>query len=95
MTQVEQSSETESEVQEAPKMKSASYYKSLSIDKQLKMLKEAKGGTWYDGWKPYCLRCRGLIRMDSKEYGFRCSRCTNQIGFDLIRLLESPLNKTM
>ena len=26
----------------------------LSDEEKLKRLKEAKGGTWYDGWKPYC-----------------------------------------
>ncbi len=73
------------------------YQSSLSIDAQLKTLKEAKGGTWYDGWKPYCLvdTCMDsrLTRMCPMPYGFRCSFCGNMIGFDLIRLVESSLNK--
>ena len=77
---------------EAPKMRSAAFYKLLSPAKQQAMLKEAKGGTWYDGWKPYCMTCSTMSRMESKDYGFRCSSCGNQIGFDCYSLLESPLN---
>lgn len=81
------------EIQEQPQMCSVEYYKSLSHEKQLEILKEAKGGTWYDGWKPYCMKCSTMSRMQQKEYGFRCICCENMIGFDLVRVLESPLNK--
>lgn len=29
---------------------------SLSEEEKLRRVKEAKGGTWYDGWRPYCMR---------------------------------------
>lgn len=64
----------------------------LSDEEKLRRLKEAKGGTWYDGWKPYCCMCSTSIRMDSQPYGFRCRMCGNMIGFNLTRLQESPLN---
>lgn len=55
-------------------------------------LKEAKGGTWYDGWRPYCMMCNRSDRMVSEPYGFKCPQCGNMIGFNLKRLKESPLN---
>ena len=57
------------------------------------MLREAKMGTWYDGWEPYCMTCDTMRRMDKQEYGFRCSCCGNMIAWDLTRLAESPLNR--
>ena len=68
----------------------------LSQEERLKLLKDAKGSPWYDGWKPYCCvpNCTSrLNRMVETEYGFRCSYCGNMIGWDLGRLQESPLNK--
>lgn len=65
----------------------------LSERQKLNMLKEAKPGTWYDGWKPYCLQCDTHRRMEAQPYGFRCPMCKNMIGFDLRRLKESPLNR--
>ncbi len=65
----------------------------LTAEEKLCQLKEAKGCTWYDGWKPYCLMCNYSGRMDSREYGFQCPKCKNMVGFDLTRLKESPLNK--
>lgn len=41
------------------------------------------GGT---KWRPYCLRCATMQRMDETLQGFRCSSCQNEIGYDLIRL---------
>lgn len=65
----------------------------LSKEEKLVRLKKAKGGTWYDDWKPYCMNCSYGGRMVQTDYGFRCPKCTNMIGWDLTRLLESPLNK--
>lgn len=61
---------------------------------KLKTLKEAKPGTWYDGWTPYCTQqfCRTNPRMINKPYGFKCPDCGNMIGFNLLRLTDSPLN---
>ncbi len=74
-------------------MRSVEYYRQLSAEEQQEMLKKAKGGSWYDGWKPYCGKCSTMSRMESKDYGFACRFCRNMIGFDLYRVLESPLNK--
>lgn len=65
----------------------------LSQEEKLRRLKEAKDGTWYDGWKPFCMMCSYNDRMISTDYGFRCPSCGNMIGFNLTRLQESPLNK--
>lgn len=69
----------------------------LSEEEKLEMTKNAKGGTWDPAWRPYCLQKQvpcpsGLLRMDRMNFGFRCRRCGNIIGFDLKRLKESPLN---
>ena len=64
----------------------------LSDDVKLAMLKEAKGGTWYDDWQPYCGVCSTMQRMTKHNYGFECQCCKNMIGWDLTRLVESPLN---
>lgn len=56
------------------------------------LLKENKPGTWYDGWQPYCMTCNAMARMLLMPFGFECGNCKNQIGFDLKRLQESPLN---
>jgi len=64
----------------------------LSSEEKLLRLKEAKGGTWYDGWKPYCVMCSYNCRMDPMPCGFKCPSCGNMIGFNLTRLQESPLN---
>jgi hypothetical protein len=78
-------------------MNTIAYNISLSEEEKLNKLKEAKLGSWYDGWQPYCTQtqvpCKsGLYRMDKMLYGFRCSFCGNMIGFNLQRLNESPLN---
>lgn len=65
----------------------------LSDDEKIRRLKEAKFGTWYDGWKPYCMMCSYNDRMVPMSYGFKCPSCGNIIGFNLTRLQESPLNK--
>lgn len=63
----------------------------LPEKEKLRRLKEAKGGTWYDGWRPYCMMCNRSDRMVSEPYGFKCPQCGNMIGFNLKRLKESPL----
>ena len=93
MTQVESSNQEQSQEQKKPQMRSVEYYKELTPEQQLEMLKKAKGGTWYDGWQPYCGVCSIILRMKKKDYGFQCSCCNNMIGFDLTRVIESPLNK--
>jgi len=37
----------------------------------------------YIGWRPYCLMCDTMLRMESMPYGFRCSVCRNEINHDL------------
>lgn len=82
-------------------MKSVAQMQALPEHEKLRLLKEAKGGTWYDGWRPYCIKCNTLGRMTQMEYGFKCEGkddwfrrpgCGNMIGWDLKRLKESPLN---
>ena len=83
-------------------LKTINEMETLTEEQKLEMLKEAKGGTWYDGWQPYCLCCSTSGRMTRMPYGFKCEGsgdwfgrkgCGNMIGFDLTRLVESPLNK--
>lgn len=76
------------------------YNESLSEEEKLAVLRKAKerSGTWYDGWKPYCVhtlkKCDArLNRMQQRDYGFQCTSCGDMIGFDLVRLVESPLKK--
>ncbi len=73
-------------------MKSVKEMSELSEEDKLALLKEAKPGTWYDNWHPYCGTCDTMKRMIKESYGFRCSCCRNMIGWDLFRLKESPLN---
>lgn len=74
------------------KMKTKAFNIGLSKADRLIILKEAKETTWYDNWKPYCLVCDCYDRMEQHEYGFECLSCRNMIGWDLTRLVESPLN---
>ena len=62
-------------------------------EQQIATLKEAKGGTWHDDWAPYCMVCTSMARMTERDYGFECRCCRNQIGWDLCRLTDSPLNE--
>lgn len=64
----------------------------LPREQQIATLKEAKGGTWHDDWAPYCMVCTTMARMTERDYGFECRCCRNQIGWDLCRLTDSPLN---
>lgn len=48
-----------------------------------------------NSWQPYCCveNCSsGLARMVKRDYGFECRYCLNQIGWNMYRLKESPLN---
>lgn len=65
----------------------------INEDVKLSMLKDAKMGSWYDNWKPYCCTCNTMHRMIQHDYGFKCTECDNMIGWDLCRLIDSPLNK--
>lgn len=82
-------------------MRTIAEMEALTEEQKLKTLKEAKGFSWYDGWRPYCLMCATCGRMTPMSYGFKCEGkgdmfqrpgCGNMIGFDLTRLQESPLN---
>ncbi len=77
---------------EKPPMKTVAEMEALSPEEQLSTLKLAKGGTWYDGWRPYCIMCSYSGRIQQMPYGFKCPTCRNMIGWDLTRLQESPLN---
>lgn len=78
-------------------MKTIAENEALSPEEKVAQLKVAKGGTWYDGWRPYCMafpsskQCTSP-RMKQEKYGFRCPDCGNMIGWDCTRLEESPLN---
>lgn len=65
----------------------------LAEDMKLALLKTAKLGTWYDDWRPYCMMCSTMSRMTKHPYGFRCKSCGNMIGWNLMRLSDSPLNR--
>lgn len=79
--------------EEIQNLKTVQYMAALSDQQKLEMLKEAKGGTWYDDWHPYCMTCSYGGRMKKRDYGFQCPQCKNMIGWDCTRLQESPLNK--
>lgn len=76
-------------------MKTRKFWELASNKEKAEALSNAKLGEVYEGWLPYCCSpvCGGTLgRMESRPYGFRCSRCQNEIGFDLTRLKESPHN---
>lgn len=73
-------------------MKTIEDNEALTETKKLETLKLAKGGSWYNDWKPYCLNCSCSLRMEQKTFGFKCFSCKNIIGWDLMRIHESPLN---
>lgn len=57
------------------------------------MFTEAFGkGKKIGEYSPYCLKCSTMARAIIQPYGFSCRACGNKIGFDGIRLKESPLN---
>lgn len=70
------------------------YNEGLTAEQVLSILKEAKGGSWYDGWVPYCImrnpdgsyaKCSSP-RMHKMPWGFKCPDCGNEIGFNLKRI---------
>ncbi len=62
----------------------------LPEEEKLRLLEEAKPGTWYDGWQPFCMKCSTMARMTKQPYGFQCHYCKNMIGWNLFRLTDSP-----
>lgn len=76
------------------------YMSSLSREEANEMVKNAKLAmhcTWskeFDDYKysPYCGICSSNERMERKEYGFKCSNCSNMLGWNMERLVESPFN---
>lgn len=34
-------------------------------------------------WRPYCLACTTIYRMEKTDYGYRCKCCGNQTHRDL------------
>jgi predicted RNA-binding Zn-ribbon protein involved in translation (DUF1610 family) len=70
-----------------------SYYNhivTMSQGDKEEMLKKAKAGSYYNGWRPYCLKCDFGGRMEERNYGFQCPKCGNTIGWNLhyIRIPE-------
>lgn len=64
----------------------------LLESERLSILKKAKGGSWYDGWRPYHIIWKSekesgcsSPRMLPTEYGFICPDCGkgSEIGFNL------------
>jgi len=37
----------------------------------------------YKEWVPYCLICSTLMRMEKKNFGYKCMVCGNEINHDL------------
>lgn len=79
--------------EQLPVMETVGENRALSTEEKLARLQSAKGSGWYAGWKPYCLMCSTVNRMEAKDYGFQCNTCKNMIGFNLTRLQESPHNR--
>ncbi|MDP1800840.1 MAG: hypothetical protein Q8L81_05780 [Bacteroidota bacterium] len=74
-------------------MKTIEFYKNLSVTERQKMLKIASGKKLDEDWLPLCLNCTHNVRMEIEDFGFICPHCKNLIGWDLLRIKESPLNK--
>ena len=34
-------------------------------------------------WRPYCLVCDTMMRMEKTDYGYKCRACRNEINRDL------------
>lgn len=74
-------------------MKTIAEMSALPQEEKDRLLRAAKGGTWYDGWVPYCGTYSTINRMIRHDHGFNCTICGNIIGWDLLRLKESRLNR--
>ncbi len=48
----------------------------------------------YPNWKPYCMKCDTMHRMEIRDYGWQCSKCRNKIDFNLMHLREDGVNST-
>jgi len=82
-------------------MNTKEYNISLSETEKLELLKKSKLGTWYDGWIPYHIpinadgsyfkHCSNP-RMVPTNYGFKCPSCQGEIGFNLQRIEEAPID---
>jgi len=68
------------------------YNRQLSDSDKQAILKEAKGGSWYDGWAPFHVLPQPMSqsgcsspRMIPQDYGFICPDCGlgSEIGFNL------------
>ncbi len=76
-------------------MKKKAFYEQMTAEQKKEMLAKAQemsGASKNPNWRPYCLTCTTFDRMNSQPYGFKCRKCGNEIGFDLQRVEESPLN---
>lgn len=61
----------------------------LPNDQKVAKFNKAKPSNTKSDWKPYCLRCTIIARMELKDYGFRCRNCQSMIGWDLHPLSDS------
>ncbi len=41
-------------------------------------------------WRPYCLVCTTMMRMEKKDYGYKCRHCLNEIHKDLTHKDKTP-----
>lgn len=57
-----------------------------------KLLSDALGQRGND-IPPHCTCIKTVERLQLKSYGFKCNSCGEILGFDLVRLKESPFNK--
>ena len=77
-------------------MKTVAEMRAVPESERLAIIKEAKGGSWYDdNYTPYCVHyvCKCTSPRSIKtDYGFVCPDCGNMSGWDMKRLKESPLN---
>jgi hypothetical protein len=62
-------------------------------EEQKEIVKLAKGGSWYDEWKPYCLICTTNERMIEMSDGFMCTHCRARTNWDLTRHPQSTSPK--
>lgn len=61
----------------------------LPNDQKVAKFNKAKPSNVKADWKPYCLRCTTIARMELNDYGFRCRNCQSMIGWDLHPLSDS------
>lgn len=71
---------------------STEYMRTLDLETKLAMVQKTFGYDKTLDYRPYCMCCRNSSKMRAEDYGYRCLVCGNIIGFNAIRLIESPLN---